>query len=246
MRIVAIIPARLQASRFPNKLLQDLCGKSVIVRTYEAAVDTHLFEEVLVATDSREIQEEIEAIGGATYFSTTPHDCGSNRIAEAAKEIQAEVVINVQGDEPFTNVDDLKALIAVFKKDAEKEISMASLKHKLEDPVAIQDPNNVKVITDLEDNAIYFSRSPIPFERDDSIKNPVYKHIGIYAFRKEALIDFYKSEATPLELTEKIECIRYLERGKKIKMVATSRHSIGIDTPGDLVKARELWSKMYF
>ncbi|MGB5981174.1 MAG: 3-deoxy-manno-octulosonate cytidylyltransferase [Nonlabens sp.] len=245
MKIIAIIPARLQASRFPNKLLQDLCGKSVIVRTYQATVETQLFEEVLVATDSKEIQEEIESIGGRTYFSTTPHDCGSNRIAEAAQEIDADIVINVQGDEPFTNEDDLQALIEVFKKDDKKEISMASLKHKLQDPVAIQDPNNVKVITDLKDNAIYFSRSPIPFERDNSIKCPVFKHIGIYAFRKDALIDFYKSEATPLELTEKIECIRYLERGKKIKMVATSRHSIGIDTPSDLAKARELWTKTY-
>lgn len=244
MKIVAIIPARLEASRFPNKLLQDLCGKSVIARTYEATLATDLFDQVLVATDSEQIQSEIEAINGTTFLNKTPHDCGSNRIAEAAEDLDADIVINVQGDEPFTNKDDLEALIDVFKDDTTGQISMASLKHKLEDPVEIQDPNNVKVITDLEGNAIYFSRSAIPYERDSSMGVSVFKHIGIYAFRKDALLDFYKSKATPLELVEKIECIRYLERGKKIKMVETDRMSIGIDTPSDLVKARFLWEQL--
>ncbi len=243
MKIIAIIPARLEASRFPNKLLKDLCGKSVIMRTYEATTATGLFSKVLVATDSKEIEAEVKSAGGEVFFSQTAHDCGSNRIAEAAIDMDADIVVNVQGDEPFTNLADLKALIQVFENDGDQQISLASLMHELDQEIEIADPNNVKVITDLNSDAIYFSRSPIPYKRDLEIKNPVYKHIGIYAYRKEALIDFYKSEPTPLELTEKIECIRYLEKGKKIRMVVTDHKSIGIDTPSDLDSARELWKK---
>ncbi len=243
MKIIAIIPARLQASRFPGKLLKDLCGKTIIARTYEATLGTRLFDQVLVATDSPEIDAEIKKIGGTSFLSKTEHDCGSNRIAEAAEFIDADIVVNVQGDEPFTNRQDLEKLIAVFEKDHDQEISLASLKHELTNPDHINDPNNVKVITDLDDNAIYFSRSPIPYIRDEAVGVKMYKHVGIYAFRKEALMAFYRSEPTPLELTEKIECIRYLENGKKIKMVETPHLSVGIDTPADLQLAIEMWNE---
>jgi 3-deoxy-manno-octulosonate cytidylyltransferase (CMP-KDO synthetase) len=242
MKTVAIIPARLEASRFPGKLLKDLCGKTIIARTYEATLSTQLFDEVLVATDSPEIHAEINKIGGRSFLSKIEHDCGSNRIAEAAQEMDADIVVNVQGDEPFTNREDLEKLIQVFKNDTTHEISLASLKHELTDPDFINDPNNVKVITDQVDNAIYFSRSPIPFMRDSTAGVKVYKHIGIYAFRKAALMEFYHSQPTPLELTEKIECIRYLENGKKIKMVETPHLSIGIDTPADLQLAIKMWN----
>jgi 3-deoxy-manno-octulosonate cytidylyltransferase (CMP-KDO synthetase) len=241
MKTVAIIPARLEASRFPGKLLKDLCGKSVIVRTYEATLRTQLFDQVLVATDSPEIDAEIKSIRGNSFLSKIDHDCGSNRIAEAALNMDADIVVNVQGDEPFTNREDLEKLIEVFENDLNQEISLASLKHRLTDEHQINDPNNVKVITDLQNNALYFSRAPIPFVRDHSIGVPVYKHVGIYAFRKAALMDFYNSQPTPLELTEKIECIRYLENAKKIKMVETAYLSVGIDTPADLERAIELW-----
>ncbi len=244
MKVVAILPARLQATRFPRKLLQDLCGKPVIVRTYEAVVKTGLFDKVLVATDDDEIKSAISNAGGQVFISKLAHECGSDRIAEAAENLDADIILNVQGDEPFTNQDDLKRLINVFEKDREKSISLASIKHQLHSEEDISNPNNVKVITDLAENAIYFSRSPIPFLRDATTGIQCFKHVGIYAFRKEALLDFYHSKPTPLEMAEKIECLRYLEQGKKIRMVTTDHLSIGIDTPSDLEAARKKWKTL--
>lgn len=242
LKVIAVIPARYEASRFPAKLMQDLCGKPVIVRTYEAAVLTGLFDQVLVATDSDIIYQEIVSHGGNAIMSQKEHDCGSDRIAEAVENIEADIIINVQGDEPFTNQDDLQKLLEVFRNDKDHSIALASLMHELKEEKDIQNPNNVKVITDLADNAIYFSRSPLPYDRAKEVDIPVYKHIGIYAFRKEALIDFYNSKPTPLELKEKIECLRYLEHGKKLRMVVTDHASIGIDTPADLEAARDMWN----
>lgn len=244
MKIIAVIPARFEASRFPGKLMKDLCGKSVILRTYEAALNTHLFDQVLVATDSDVIFNEIVNNGGEAVMSHKNHETGSDRIAEAVENYEADIVINVQGDEPFTNKADLQKLIEVFENDSTEEISLASLMHEIKDQENIQNPNNVKVITDLSGNALYFSRSVIPFPRDEAIQQPLFKHIGIYAFRKNALIEFYNQSPTPLELSEKIECIRYLEHGKKIKMIATNHLSIGIDTPEDLEQARLKWKAM--
>lgn len=244
LKIIAIIPARYQATRFPAKLMQDLCGKSVIVRTYEATTATGLFDQVLVATDSEIIYDEIVKNHGVAVMSKKDHDCGSDRIAEAVEFIDADIVINVQGDEPFTNKRDLEKLIDVFKSDLDKSIALASLMHEIKDNEAIQNPNNVKVITDQDHNALFFSRSPIPYNRDSSINTTYYKHIGIYAFRKTALLDFYKSIPTPLERKEKIECLRYLEHGKQIKMVITDQLSIGIDSPKDLEEAIKLWKEL--
>lgn len=241
LKTIAVIPARYEASRFPAKLMQDLCGKSVIVRTYEAAVNTGLFDDVIVATDSDIIYKEIIDNNGKAVMSIKDHDCGSDRIAEAVEHIEADIIINVQGDEPFTNKPDLTKLIEVFENDKKGEIALASLMHELKTEESIQNPNNVKVITDLSGNAIYFSRSPLPYNRATDVDVPVYKHIGIYAFRKNALIDFYNSSPTPLELKEKIECLRYLEHGKKISMILTDHASIGIDTLADLDNARKMW-----
>ncbi|PPK93354.1 3-deoxy-manno-octulosonate cytidylyltransferase (CMP-KDO synthetase) [Nonlabens xylanidelens] len=245
MKKIAVIPARFEASRFPGKLMKDLCGKTVIMRTYEAALHTGLFDQVLVATDSDVIYNEIISNGGEAVMSQKNHETGSDRIAEAVESYEADIVINVQGDEPFTNQTDLKKLIAVFENDKDQEISLASLMHEITEIEDIENPNNVKVITDLNSNALYFSRSVIPFPRDKAVKEPVYKHIGIYAFRKSALLDFYNQSPTPLELSEKIECIRYLEHGKKIKMIPTSHLSIGIDVPEDLEKARLEWQRLH-
>jgi 3-deoxy-manno-octulosonate cytidylyltransferase (CMP-KDO synthetase) len=241
LKKIAVIPARLEAQRFPKKLLQDLGGAPVIVRTYEAALRTGLFDEVIVATDSEDIYQTILQYDGKAVMSTKVHDCGSNRIAEAVADMDVDIVVNVQGDEPFTNRGDLERLIDVFENDSEHQIDLASLMHPLEEESEIEDPNNVKVIVDKFHNAIYFSRSPIPYHRDENVDIVIHKHIGIYAFRKKALMEFYTAKPTPLELAEKIECIRYLEYGKKIRMVETSNHSIGIDTPRDLEKARLLW-----
>lgn len=239
-RIIAMIPARYEASRFPGKLLKDLKGKSVIQRTYEAALNTGLFEEVYVVTDSEKIFDEVIKFGGVAIKSKKEHECGSDRIAEAVEKMEVDIVVNVQGDEPFIDANSLKKLLEVFKNDEIMEIDLASLKTPLIDNDEITNPNNVKVITGKEGFALYFSRFPIPYPRDTSATVTYYKHIGIYAFRKSALMDFYRLPMLPLEAAEKIECIRYLEYGKKIKMVETDVRSIGIDTPEDLEKARKI------
>lgn len=239
MKVIAMIPARYSASRFPGKLMKDLGGKSVIVRTYEAALHTNLFEEVYVVTDSDIIFKEMENAGGKVLMSATEHECGSDRIAEAVEFINADIVINVQGDEPFIDAISLSKLIDVFKVDVKKEIDLASLKVQITNKKDIENPNNVKVITDVNNLAIYFSRSVIPFHRDADVPVKYYKHKGVYAFRKQALLDFYKTPMTPLEAAEKIEAIRYQEIGKKIKMVETTIEAVGIDTPEDLEKAKQ-------
>ena len=239
MKIIAMIPARYSASRFPGKLMKDLGGKTVILRTFEAALSTNLFDEVYVVTDSEVIQKNILDAGGNVIMSKTAHECGSDRIAEAVAFLEADIVINVQGDEPFIDKTSLSQLIEVFKEDVNKEIDLASLKVEITNQEDIENPNNVKVITDINNLAIYFSRSVIPFHRDKDISVKYYKHKGVYAFRKQALLDFYKTPMTPLEASEKIEAIRYQEIGKKIKMVETIVEAIGIDTPEDLEKAKK-------
>lgn len=239
MKIIAMIPARFSATRFPGKLMKDLGGKPVIVRTYEAALQTNLFENVFVVTDSQMIFNAISIIGGNVLMSKTKHECGSDRIAEAVEFMDADIVVNVQGDEPFIDVVSLFKLIDAFKNDIKNEIDLASLKVQITNQEDIENPNNVKVITDNFGFALYFSRSVIPFHRDKEIQVKYFKHRGVYAFRKAALIDFYHREITPLEAAEKIEAIRYLEVGKKIKMIETDEESIGIDTEEDLKKAIE-------
>lgn len=239
MKVIAMIPARYSASRFPGKLMKDLGGKSVILRTYEAAFQTKLFDEVYVVTDSDVIFKNISEAGGKVIMSRKAHECGSDRIAEAVENIDADIVINVQGDEPFIDAVSLSKLIDVFNEDVKKEIDLASLKVQITNKEDIENPNNVKVITDINNLAIYFSRSVIPYHRDKDVPVKYYKHKGVYAFRKQALIDFYHTPMTPLEAAEKIEAIRYQEIGKKIKMVETSVEAVGIDTPEDLEKAKQ-------
>ena len=232
-----MIPARYSASRFPGKLMKDLGGKPVIVRTYQAALQTKLFEEVYVVTDSDIIADSILEVGGKVIKSVKEHETGSDRIAEAVEDLPVDIVVNVQGDEPFIDEVSLNKLIQIFKEDTQKEIDLASLKVHITNQEDIENPNNVKVITDQNNLALYFSRNPIPYHRDKEIEVKYYKHKGVYAFRKQALLDFYNLPMTPLEAAEKIECIRYLEVGKKIKMVETHVEAIGIDTPEDLEKA---------
>ena len=241
MKVIAMIPARFNASRFPGKLMKDLCGKPVIIRTYEAAVNTNLFSEVYVVTDNEEIFKEVEKHGGKAIMSIKDHETGSDRIAEAVENIDADIVVNVQGDEPFIEYDSLSKLVDVFKEDPNNEIDLASLKVELKDKEAIENPNNVKVITDHKGFAIYFSRLPIPFNRAQLDTTKYFKHIGIYAFRKQALLEFAQLPMRTLEASEKLENLRYLEYGKKIKLVETTVQSIGIDTEDDLIKARKEW-----
>ena len=241
MKIIAMIPARYDSSRFPGKLMQDLGGKSVILRTYQATISTNLFSEVYVVTDSEIISEEIKAHGGKVFMSVKEHESGSDRIAEAVEKMDVDIVVNVQGDEPFTDKESLQKVLNEFKNDPEKEIDLASLMIHITDPEEIQNKNAVKVIVDQRHFALYFSRSPIPFSRDKTVDTKYFKHKGVYAFRKQALLDFTKLPMQMLEASEKIECIRYLEFGKKIKMVETDVHGIEIDTPEDLINANNYW-----
>ena len=237
MRIIAVIPARYEAQRFPGKLLADLAGKTVLQRTYEAVQQTKLFDEVWVATDSDAIARHIKTIGGQVYRSQLVHDCGSNRVAECAEHLDADVIINVQGDEPFISTQALSDLINAFKQDSEGIIDLASLMIPIANKEAIENPNVVKVVSDNQGRALYFSRAAIPFMR---ASGQAYRHVGIYAFRKAALMDFYAQAPTLLEQAEKIEAIRYLEMGKVMQMLKTDFVGVGIDTPEDLEKATAL------
>ena len=241
MKIISMIPARYSASRFPGKLMQDLGGKTVILRTYEATIATKLFDEVYVVTDSDIIFNEITENGGKAIMSIAEHESGSYRIAEAVQNVDCDSVVNVQGDEPFTERASLEKVLNVFYDDHKKEIDLASLMVEIKDWEEISNPNTVKVIVDQNNFALYFSRSPIPFPRDKNAGARYFKHKGIYAFRKQALLDFQKLPMQFIEATEKIECIRYLEYGKRIKMIETTVEGVEIDTPEDLEKAKRLW-----
>lgn len=241
MKIISMIPARYSASRFPGKLMKDLGGKTVILRTYEATVAANLFDDVFVVTDSAIIYNEIVNNGGKAIMSKKEHDCGSDRIAEAVEFMDIDVVINVQGDEPFTDKKSLEKLIEVFKNDPNNEVDLASLMVHITDTDEINNPNTVKVVIDQENFALYFSRSVIPFPREKNAGVKYFKHKGVYAFRKEAILDFYKLPMLPIEASEKLEQLRYLEYGKRIKMVETDVQGIEIDTPEDLERAKKLW-----
>jgi len=236
-----MIPARYSASRFPGKLMQDLAGKPVIRRTYEATLATNLFDDVFVVTDSDIIYNEITNNGGKAIKSKVKHECGSDRIAEAVEFMDVDVVVNVQGDEPFTDKESLSKLIEVFKNDTQKEVDLASLMVEITDEEEINSPNTVKVVVNQSHFALYFSRSVIPYPRDKNAGAKYYKHKGVYAFRKQAVLDFYKLPMQPTEATEKLEQLRFLEYDKKIKMVETNVQGIEIDTPEDLERAKKVW-----
>ncbi|UUV20396.1 3-deoxy-manno-octulosonate cytidylyltransferase [Paenimyroides aestuarii] len=241
LKIIAVIPARYASTRFPAKLVQDLGGKPVVVQTYLATVATQLFDEVLVATDHEIIFNLLKQHHVNVVMSSDSHKSGSDRIAEVVKNIDCDVVVNVQGDEPFVSKENLENLIAIFKSDLEKKIDLASLMFEIDDLETINNPNNVKVVVDQNLKALYFSRATIPFPRDGKAYVPYYQHIGVYAYRKNALLDFTTWQMKGLEATEKLEQLRYLEYGRTIQMVLTNHIGIGIDTKEDLEKARLLW-----
>nr|WP_315154085.1 3-deoxy-manno-octulosonate cytidylyltransferase [uncultured Flavobacterium sp.] len=240
MKIIAVIPARYASTRFPAKLMQDLGGKTVIRRTYEAAINTQLFDDVFVVTDSDLIYNEIVSNGGKAIMSIKEHESGSDRIAEAVENLNVDIVVNVQGDEPFINAEPLAKVIEVFKKDTNQQVDLASLMREITNEDEINNPNNVKVVVDQNGFALYFSRSVIPYPREKNVGVRYMQHIGIYAFRKQALLDFYSLPMKSLEASEKLEQLRYLEFGKRIKMVETTHIGIGIDTAEDLEKAKQL------
>jgi 3-deoxy-manno-octulosonate cytidylyltransferase (CMP-KDO synthetase) len=237
MKKIAMIPARYAATRFPAKLMQILGNKTVILHTYNNTVATNLFDEVMVVTDSEIIFHEIVNNGGKAVMSIAAHESGSDRIAEAIADMDVDIVVNVQGDEPFVQKEPLEKLLRVFE---DETVQVASLMQVLHEEKFIADPNYVKVVVDKNMNALMFSRSPIPYQRDKNTTPVYYEHIGVYAFRKQALLNFTAWPITPLEAAEKIECLRYLENGLPLKMIVTQYMGVEIDTPEDLVRAAAL------
>jgi 3-deoxy-manno-octulosonate cytidylyltransferase (CMP-KDO synthetase) len=240
MKIIAMIPARYAATRFPAKLMQVLGDKSVIRHTYDNTLATGLFSEVLVVTDSEIIFNEIVSNGGKARMSKKEHESGSDRIAEAAADLDVDIIVNVQGDEPFVQKKPLERLLAEFKGKEGGSVQVASLMQVLKEKKFIEDPNFVKVAVDKNMNALFFSRSVIPYPRNPHSHPVYYEHIGVYAFRRKALLDFTNWPVTPLEAAEKIECLRYLENGVPLKMVITEYMGVEIDTPEDLQRAMRM------
>ncbi len=218
--------------------MQPLGNKTVIRQTYDNTLDTGLFDEVIVVTDSEIILNEIRNNGGNAMMSKKQHESGSDRIAEAVADMDVDIILNVQGDEPFVQKETLRKLLTAFD---DKQVQVASVMKKFTDKSLVNNPNYVKVVVDKNMNSLYFSRSVIPFLRDESVAPVYYEHIGVYAFRKEALLNFTLWEATYTEKAEKLEQLRYLENGVSIKMVITEEATVKIDVPEDLEKAEEYY-----
>jgi 3-deoxy-manno-octulosonate cytidylyltransferase (CMP-KDO synthetase) len=237
MKKIAMIPARYAASRFPGKLIQRLGDKTVIRHTYDNTVATGLFDDVWVVTDSDIIFNEIVSNGGKAKMSVKEHESGSDRIAEAIAGMEADIIVNVQGDEPFVKKEPLEKLLMQF---TDPSVQVASLMQVMTDEKQINDPNYVKVVVDKKMNSLFFSRSAIPYPREINATPTYYEHIGVYAFRKQALMNFTQWPVSELEEIEKIECLRYLENGIPLRMVVVDYMGVEIDTPEDLERAAKL------
>lgn len=235
-----MIPARYAATRFPAKLMQMLGDKTVIRHTYDNTVATGLFDEVMVVTDSKTIYDEIVLNGGKAKMSVKEHESGTDRIAEAVADMTVDIIVNVQGDEPFVKKDPLEKLLKQF---GDPSVHVASLMQVINNRDDIMDPNFVKVAVDRNMNSLFFSRAVIPYPRDREAPSVYYEHIGVYAFRKKALIDFTKWQTGTLEAIEKVECLRFLENGMPLRMVVVDYMGVEIDTPEDLEKATRLLKK---
>jgi 3-deoxy-manno-octulosonate cytidylyltransferase (CMP-KDO synthetase) len=243
MKKVIVIPARLDSSRLPKKVLLDLKGKTVIQRVYEQCLKVKNIDGVYIATDSTEIEGVCRSFTDHIILTKSSHQSGTDRIGEAVSGIDCDIVVNVQGDEPFIDPNLIEELVHSFDHD---QVSMASAMSKIENIKDLQDPNVVKVVVDTQNNAIYFSRAPIPFPRDhqeiiysneELKKHNFFRHIGIYGYQKDFLAKYIKMEQTNLEKLEKLEQLRVIENGFKIKMIEAASSLIGIDTQEDYEEA---------
>ncbi|MFB4331513.1 3-deoxy-manno-octulosonate cytidylyltransferase [Paenibacillus sp. CR_12] len=237
MKVVAVIPARYGSTRFPGKPLANIKGKAMIEHVYLNVLQAKSISEVLVATDDQRIIDKVEAFGGKCILTSGNHQTGTDRIAECLSVINADIIINVQGDEPLIDGKMLDELIQSFKE--HPELQMATFKSKIKHLSDVDDPNVVKVITNSDGKAIYFSRSPIPYNRDMRDDVDYYKHIGVYAYKKSFLSQFVKLQQSPLELAESLEQLRALENGISIKVVDTDHILISVDTPEDLKRVED-------
>lgn len=234
-KIVALIPARFASTRLPGKLMKELQGKTIIQRTYEAVLNTGLFDDVIVVCDNEIILNEIESRGGRAVMSVHTHESGTDRIAEVAESIDAEIIVNIQGDEPFIEKEALQKVINLFENN---EVQIASLMMPIHEPEKINNPNCVKVVVDKQNKALYFSRAAIPYVRDAATQLTAFQHIGVYAFRKAALLAFTKLPVSTLEAIEKLENLRMLENGIPVHLAVIDHVGISIDTDDDFQRAK--------
>ncbi len=239
MKVFAVIPARYAATRFPAKLMQLLGNKPVIRHTHDAVVATGLFDDVWVVTDSSIIFDEITNHGGKAVMSKKTHESGSDRIAEAIADMDVDIVINVQGDEPFIQQEPLKQLIDLFR---DPTVLVGSLMRTIKSAEELVASSAVKVVVNKNNDALYFSRSPIPYAANTTIVASRFLHIGVYGFRKNILLAFTQWPAGVLEQVEKLEQLRYLENGVAIRMTLVDFQSVAIDTPEDLERAKKMVS----
>ena len=240
MKKFAFIPARYAATRFPGKLMQKIGEQTIISMVYNNAKEMKLFDDVIVVTDSEVIEAELKRIGGKCIISTREHQSGSDRIAEACASVDVDIVVNIQGDEPFIRKQPLQDLVNSFD---DPKVVVASLMQKFPENESYENSNIVKVVCNKQKDALYFSRSVIPYKRNKDVQETMYRHIGVYAYRKETLLDFTKWPMGMLEKIEMLEQLRYLENGVSIRMVETNEASVGIDTPEDLKKAIAFYNK---
>ena len=253
MHVVAIIPARYASTRLNGKPLLNIAGKPMIQWVYERAKKAKLTNDVIAATDDKRVFDAVRYFGGTAVMTSPEHRTGTDRIAEAADGLNVDIIVNVQGDEPLIEPEMIDEAIRPLTNDS--EIVAATLKTKIRDEAELNNPNVVKVVTDKNDFALYFSRLPVPYHRDEwkDLKHltvhgsrfTVFKHIGLYVYRKDFLLKFAKMKPTPLEEAEKLEQLRVLENGYKIKVVETEHDSIGVDTEEDLEKVRKIVLKKH-
>ena len=241
MKAICVIPARYSSTRLPGKPLKDICGKPMICRVYERAKLAKSAAEVIVATDDERIFKVVEENSGQAMMTKANHKTGTDRLAEVAEKFpDVDVVVNVQGDEPLIEPGLIDELITQFVND--ENLQMATVATELQDEDEMKNPNNVKVVFDKNNNALYFSRSLIPYPRNSG-KSPVYKHIGIYAYRRKFLLDYAKMSSTQLEQAESLEQLRALENGYKIRVITSDCKFVGVDTEEDLKLVNEIYSK---
>lgn len=241
MRVLCVIPARYDSTRLPGKPLADIAGKPMIQRVYERAATAKMPELVVVATDDARVLAAMESFGGKALMTAKDHPTGTDRLAEVAGVYDNyDVIINVQGDEPLIAPEIIDALAAAFTE--EPELKMATVMTEIEDAEK-NNPNNVKVVTDKNGYALYFSRSLIPYPRTAGVV-PVYKHIGIYAYRRDFLLAYAKMQPTPLEQSESLEQLRALENGYRIKVIKTDCKFVGVDTPEDLARVNAIYKEI--
>lgn len=241
--VLAVIPARFASTRFPGKVIADLAGKPLVVHVYERTVRARTVHHVVVATDDARVAEAVRPFGVPTVMTRPDHPSGTDRIAEAAAGFDADIVVNVQGDEACIDPATIDATVQPLLDDP--SLPMATARHRITDPARINDPNVVKVVCDARGRALYFSRSPIPHVRDaaDAAKARYWQHVGLYVYRKDFLLRYAAMPPAPLEQIEKLEQLRVLENGHAIAVVETSYTSIGVDTPEDLEEVRRLFSQ---